>query len=154
MPKLKKSSYPHLTAVSFRDLIEILFGVLLGLMIFLGASELWNIGAVLNDFMVILIVAINITVLYFLTRLIAGKIRKSTIFLESVRHPLERSAIVYVIGFFISLSTVFWLKETGVLASFVQLSTAGFFPPYIKIASIANLFATMFAITIDLTVAD
>ncbi len=151
---MAKLNSKHLTVVSFRDIVEILFGVLLGLLIFLGASELWNIGAVLNDFMVIFIVAINLTLLYFLTRLIAGKIHKSSIFLESVRHPLERSAIVYIIGFFVSLSTVFWLNEAGVLESFVTLSATGFFPVYIRIAVLANLFATLFAITIDLTIAD
>ncbi len=71
-----------------------------------------------------------------------------------MRHPLERFAIVYIIGFFVSLSTIFWLNDVGVLQSFVQLSVAGFFPVYIRIAVLANLFATLFAITIDLAIAD
>ena len=154
MVNFKVINSKHLSAISFRDFVEIIFGVLFGLLIFLGASELWNIGAVLNDFMVVVIVAVNFILLYFLTRFIAGKIRKSAIFLESVKHPLERSAIVYIVGFLISLSTILWLNDTGVLESFVQLSATGFFPTTLRIAVLANLFATLFATTLDLAIAD
>ncbi len=144
----------HLSVISFSDIIEMFFGLLFGLLLFLGASELWNIGAALNDILIVAVMLTNITLLYFITKLIAGKIHKSALFLESVRHPIERSLVVYVIGFFVSLSTVFWLKEVGVLDSFVQLSANGFFPDYLRIAVLANLFATLFAITIDLSIAD
>lgn len=154
MVNFKTLNAKHLTAVSFRDIIEILFGVLFGLLIFLGASELWNIGAVMNDFMVVGVVGINIILLYFLTKFIAGKVHRSSLFLESVRHPLERSGIVYIIGFFVSLSTILWLNDTGVLKSFVELSAIGFFPTVLRITVLANLFATLFATTIDLAIAD
>lgn len=153
MVKSKRFRYPHLLTIDLQDTIEIVFGVMFGLLLFLGASELWNIGSVLNDFLVVGMILTNLVLLYFLTRFIAGRMHKGSLFLESVRHPLERSVIVYIIGFFISLSTVLWLKEVGILTSFVSITT-GFFPQYLRIAVLANLFATLVATTIDLSIAD
>lgn len=154
MKGLKTRRNGHLAAVDLQDMVEIFFGVLLGLLIFLGASELWNIGAILNDFMVMVIVAVNFVLLYLLTRFISGTIHKNMIFAESVRHPIERSLIVYAMGFFISFSTVLWLNQEGIFREFVHTGVTGMFPEYLRIAVLANLFATMFAITIDLSIAD
>ncbi|MEM5797708.1 MAG: hypothetical protein QXD72_02195 [Candidatus Aenigmatarchaeota archaeon] len=147
--------YVHLSAIDFQDFVEIIFGIFFGVMVFLGASELWNIGAILNDVLVVGIVIINFVLLYLLTKFISNIYKSRGIFfVESVRYPIERSAIVYIVGFFVSLLIIFWMKQMGVLNSFIKLSVAGFLPDYLRIAVFANLFATLFAITIDLLIVD
>lgn len=138
----------------FSDLIEIIFGVLIGLSFFLGGSELWNIGAALTDKAIILIIILNFIFLYAITKLITGKLAKSSIFLESVKFPFIRSAVIYVIGFTICLATVTGLNSIGVINRFVAPVPISLVPINIKIAVFANLLATIVGATIDLSVVE
>lgn len=144
----------HVATITIQDLIEIVFGVVLGLLVFLAGSELWNIGAALSDGLAAILVFVNVALLYCLSKFLAGKIKKGSIFMESVRFPLRRAIAVYGIGLLISLGVILWLEETAVLASFVQVSSVGVLPVPIRIAVFANFFATLFAITIDLAIVE
>lgn len=90
----KRSRIRHIAVFDFRDILEIIFGVFIGLFFFLGGSELWNIGAILTDHIVVFIVVVNLILLYSITKLLSGKLHKTPILIESVRYPLGRSLLV------------------------------------------------------------
>ena len=62
--------------------------------------------------------------------------------------------IVYSIGFAICLATVSSLYSLGMMSRFVVAVSSSVIPPEIKIALFANLFATLFGSTIDLSIVE
>jgi hypothetical protein len=135
------------------DIVEIIFGSFVGLFFFLGASELWAIGARLTDASVMFIAIVNIGLLYSIMRFITGR-TASAILLESVDFPLSRTAIVYAVGFSICYLTISGLESLGVLGSFVTSMSTGVVPAVVKISIFANLMTTIIGSTVDLSLSE
>jgi len=135
------------------DIVEIIFGSFVCLFFFLGASELWAIGANLTDAAVAFIAIVNIGLIYSIMRFITGR-TASAILLESVDFPLSRTAIVYVVGFTICYITISGLDSLGIIGSFVSTMSAGAVPEVVKISIFANLMTTIIGSTVDLSLSE
>ncbi len=135
------------------DLVEIVFGVFVGLFFFLGASELWNIGAALTDLAAFVIVVANFVLLYAIMKLITGR-TKGSVLLESVKFPFARSAVVYTVGFAICSVAVVGLDSLGVISNFVVNASTSTIPAVLKIAIVANFLATLIGSTVDLSLVE
>ncbi len=133
------------------DMIEIIFGIFIGLFFFLGGSELWTIAATLSDVLIIFIGSLNIVLVYAIMKYIAGKTSSFVLF-ESVRYPIRRTLITYAIGLFFCFITISTLDSLGILAKYVLNVSIGFIPLTLKISIFANFLSTLTGCTVDLSI--